>query len=99
MDGVCLRHLELGFTLGTAQNLAFLDFIFIYIDFCGTFRATDHWSSLRTLLCKVAVRGPPRHLERIIYRGMEIQAHARRANLRLAQMAFSREYPDRPVIG
>src|SRR2546429_946792 len=58
MNGVRLRHLELGFTLGAAQNLAFLDFFFIDIDFCGTFRATDHSASLRTLVCKVAVRGP-----------------------------------------
>src|SRR5215472_19101343 len=44
-----LRDFELGFALGTTQNLAFLDFVFIHIDFGGTFRTTNHGSSLPTL--------------------------------------------------
>ena len=38
MDGMRLRDFELGFALGTTQDLAFLDFVFIHIDFGGTFR-------------------------------------------------------------
>src|SRR5215470_18116140 len=50
MDGVGLRDFQLGFAFGTAQNLAFLDFVFIDIDFGGTFRATNHGSSLPTFV-------------------------------------------------
>jgi len=47
VDGMRLRDLEFGFALGTAQDLALFDFVFIDIDFGGTFRATDHGSTLR----------------------------------------------------
>jgi hypothetical protein len=52
VDRVRLRDLEFGLTLGTTQDLAFLDFVFIDIDFGGTFRATDHGSTLRTVFSK-----------------------------------------------
>jgi len=47
VDGMRLRDLEFGFALGTAQDLALFDFVFVDIDFGGTFRATDHGSTLR----------------------------------------------------
>jgi hypothetical protein len=50
MDWMRLRDLEFGFTLGATQDLAFFDFVFIDIDFGGTFRATDHGSTLRTVV-------------------------------------------------
>jgi hypothetical protein len=50
VDGMRLRNLEFGFALGTAQDLAFFDFIFVDIDFGGTLRATDHGSTLRTVV-------------------------------------------------
>jgi hypothetical protein len=40
--GMRLRNLELRLAFGTTQDLAFFDFVFIDIDFGGTFRATDH---------------------------------------------------------
>src|SRR5258707_3474687 len=55
-DGMRLRDLEFGFALGTTQDLAFFDLVFVDIDFGGTFRATDHGSTLPTLACKVGVR-------------------------------------------
>src|SRR5713101_5695452 len=71
VDGVRLRDLEFGFALGTTQNLAFFDFVFVDIDFGGTFRATDHGSTLRTSRCKVGVRRTaPATVQRIIYRGI-----------------------------
>src|SRR5260370_7190012 len=56
-----LRDLELGFALGTTQDLAFFDFVFIDIDFGGTFRAADHVSILRRVVREVAKPkvGPP----------------------------------------
>jgi hypothetical protein len=50
MDGMRLRNFHLGFAFGTTQDLAFLDFVFIHIDFGGTFRATDHGSILRRVV-------------------------------------------------
>src|SRR5208282_2298098 len=47
MHGMRLRHLELGFALGTTQDFAFFDFVFVHIDFGGTLRAADHGSILR----------------------------------------------------
>jgi hypothetical protein len=58
VDRMSLRNLEFGFTLRTTQDLAFFDFVFVDIDFGGTFRATNHGSTLRTVFFKVGVRGP-----------------------------------------
>src|SRR5216683_616106 len=52
VDGMRLGDLEFGFALGTTQDLALFDFVFIDIDFGGTFRATDHGSTLRTVFAK-----------------------------------------------
>src|SRR5260370_41288902 len=52
VDGMRLGDLEFGFALGTTQDLAFFDFVFIDIDFGGTFRATNHGSTLRTVFAK-----------------------------------------------
>jgi hypothetical protein len=52
VDGMRLGDLEFGFALGTTQDLAFLDFVFVDVDFGGTFRATNHGSTLRTLFAK-----------------------------------------------
>src|SRR5258708_23321989 len=47
VDGMRLRDLEFGFALGAAQDLALFDFVFVDIDFAGTFWATEHGSTLR----------------------------------------------------
>src|SRR5580700_232966 len=47
MHGMRLRDLELGFALRTTQDFTLFDFVFIHIDFGGTFRAADHGSILR----------------------------------------------------
>ena len=71
VHGVRLRNLEFGFTLGTTQDLAFFDFIFVHIDFGGTFWTTNHGVILRRVVRKVAVPGPsPTAAQRIIYRGI-----------------------------
>src|SRR5262249_53051825 len=74
MHGVGLRDFQLGFALGTAQNLAFLDLVFIHIDFGGTLRATNHGSSLPTLVDTCGgTRTVPATLSVIIYRGVGSQ--------------------------
>src|SRR6476661_8501957 len=71
MDGVRLRDLELGFALGATQDLAFLDLVFVDVDFGGTFWTTNHGSILRRVLRIMAVtRTVPATLQRIIYRGV-----------------------------
>jgi len=67
VDGMRLRDFEFGFALGTTQDLAFFDFVFVDIDFGGTFRATDHGSTLRIVVCKVGVRGPSPPLCSVLY--------------------------------
>jgi hypothetical protein len=49
MDGMRLRDLQLGLALGAAEDFPFLYFVFIDINFRGTFWATDHGSILRKL--------------------------------------------------
>jgi hypothetical protein len=50
MDGMGLRDFEFGLAFGTAQDFAFFDFVFVNVDFGGTFRAADHGSILRSEL-------------------------------------------------
>src|SRR5216684_5347345 len=61
VDGMRLGDLEFGFALGTTQDLAFLDFVFVDVDFGGTFRATNHGSTLRTLFAKWGYKNHARH--------------------------------------
>src|SRR6266704_2816517 len=67
VDGMRLRDLQFGFALRTAQDLALFDFVFVDVDFGGTFRATDHGSTLRTVVCIVGVRGPCPPLCSVLY--------------------------------
>ena len=74
MNGMRLRDFELGFALGTAQDFAFFDFVFIHVDFGRTFRAADHGSILRTDCSRSGgTRTVPATMQRIIYRDIEIQ--------------------------
>jgi hypothetical protein len=47
MDGMRLRDFELGLAFRAAKDFAFFYFIFVNINFGGTFRAADHGSILR----------------------------------------------------
>jgi hypothetical protein len=67
VDGVRLRYLEFGFTLRTTQDFAFFDFIFVHIDFGGTFWTTNHGVILRRVVRKVAVTGRPAPLRSVLY--------------------------------
>src|SRR6266851_7643632 len=108
VEGMRLRDLEFGFALGATQDLAFFDFVFVDIDFGGTFRATDHGSTLRTVVCKVGVRAPRPPLCSVLYTAAyEVNSRAREhcfdrhriMGRRTFRMASSREYPERPVVG
>jgi 8-oxo-dGTP diphosphatase len=108
VDGMRLRDFEFGLALGTTQDLAFFDFVFVDIDLGGTFRATDHGTILRRVVRKVAAQGPSPPLCSVLYTaGYEFNSRARadcferhRAMpARTIRMASSREYPERPVVG
>jgi hypothetical protein len=68
MDGVRLRDFQFGFAFRTTQDLAFLDFVFIHVDFSGTLRATDHGSHLRRVVRIGAAIVALTTAQRIIYR-------------------------------
>jgi hypothetical protein len=62
MHGMDLRDFQFGLALWATENLAFFDFVFVDVDFSGTFRAADHGSILRTSYQKSAppgLRAPP----------------------------------------
>ena|ERR1700674_2550501 len=50
MDRMDLQDLQFGLALWATENLAFFDFVFVDVDFSGTFRAADHVSILRTCI-------------------------------------------------
>jgi hypothetical protein len=45
-DGMDLNDFHFGFALGAGQDFAFLDFVFINVNFCGAFRTPDHGENL-----------------------------------------------------
>jgi hypothetical protein len=67
VHGMCLRDLEFRLTLGATQDLAFFDFVFVHIDFGGTFRATDHGTILRRVVRKVALHRLSPPLSSVLY--------------------------------
>src|ERR1700680_1246099 len=78
VNGVGLRNLELGFALRATEDLALLDFVFVDVDFGGTFGAADHGSILRSVVQKVgAARTASTTVQRIIYRWCEVNSHWR----------------------
>jgi hypothetical protein len=46
-DRMRLRHFQLALALRAAQDLSLFHFVFVHIDFSGTFRTTEHVSILR----------------------------------------------------
>jgi 8-oxo-dGTP diphosphatase len=107
VDGMRLRNFEFGLALGTAENLALFDFVFIDIDFGRTFRAADHGSILRKDLHAASATYPATPAVRVLYTAfVEVNSCAW---LRCFErnpccgpkemMASSREYPDRPIVG
>jgi hypothetical protein len=53
VNGMGLRYFELGFTFRATQNLALFHFIFVDVNLCGTLRAANHGSILRTVFKRV----------------------------------------------
>jgi hypothetical protein len=76
MHGMCLGNFHFGFALWAAQDFAFLHFVFIDVDFRGTFGAANHGNILRKIGGPTRTGGVRIHVERIIYRVCEVNSHA-----------------------
>jgi len=75
--GMRLRNFQFAFALGAAQDFSLFHFVFVHIDFSGTFRAAEHVSILRFGFqpAQLAIPGPTNR--RIIYPAKEasVEAH------------------------
>src|SRR6267143_4519953 len=77
VDGMRLRDLEFRLTLRTTQDLAFFDFVFVHIDFGGTFWTTDHGAILRRVVASGGSRPSP-PLRSVLYTAVyEVNSRAR----------------------
>src|ERR1700751_1555659 len=57
-----LRDLQFGLTLRTAKDLSLFHLVFVHVNFCGTFWAAEHGSTLRSELFRRISEGlRPRH--------------------------------------
>src|ERR1700741_793444 len=50
-DRMGLNDFHFGFALGAGRNLAFLDFVFVHVNFGGAFRAPDHGETSLRIGC------------------------------------------------
>ncbi len=107
VDGVHLRDLQLGLALRATQDFAFFDFVFIDVDFGGTFRAADHGFFLRRDVHRAGVPSFATATVGVLYTASrEVNPRAGRCRCEriprragIQRMASSREYPERPVVG
>ena len=73
-----LRDFQFALALRAAQDFSFFHFVFVHIDFSGTFRATEHVSILRLDFQPVQLEIPGPTNRRIIYPayGPAVEAHS-----------------------
>jgi hypothetical protein len=73
-----LRDFQFALALRAAQDFSFFHFVFVHIDFSGTFRATEHVSILRFNFQPVQLEIPGPTNQRIIYPayGPSVEAHS-----------------------
>jgi len=76
--GMRLRDFQLALTLRAAQDFSLFHFVFVHIDFSGTFRATEHVYILRLDFQPVQHEIPGPTNRRIIYPAREpsVEAHS-----------------------
>jgi hypothetical protein len=76
--GMRLRDFQFALALRTAQDFSLFHFVFVHIDFSGTFRATEHVSILRLDFQTVQLEIPGPTNQRIIYPayGPSVEAHS-----------------------
>jgi hypothetical protein len=76
--GMRLRDFQFALTLRAAQDFSLFHFVFVHVDFSGTFRATEHVSILRLDFQPVQLEIPGPTNRRIIYpaHGPSVEAHS-----------------------
>jgi hypothetical protein len=76
--GMRLRDFQFALALRAAQDFSLFHFVFVHIDFSGTFRATEHVSILRFDFQPVQLEIPGPTNQRIIYPayGPSVEAHS-----------------------
>jgi hypothetical protein len=76
--GMRLRNFQFALALRAAQDFSLFHFVFVHIDFSGTFRATEHVSILRFDFQPVQLAVPGPANRRIIYPAKEasVEAHS-----------------------
>jgi hypothetical protein len=76
--GMRLRNFQFALALWTAQDFSLFHFVFVHIDFSGTFRAAEHVSILRLNFQPAQLEIPGPTNRRIIYPGHEppVEAHS-----------------------
>jgi hypothetical protein len=77
-DRMRLRNFQFALALGAAQDFSLFHFVFVHIDFSGTFRAAEHVSILRFDFQPAQLEIPGPTNRRIIYPVKEasVEAHS-----------------------
>ncbi len=94
-----LHDFHFGFALVAGQNFAFLDFVFVNVNFCCAFRTPDHGENL--LGDRVRVRLWRKSRVTSDTRAAEVLYNAKRSQMEAAKTTMTprREYPDQPMVG
>jgi len=99
LDGMNLHDFHFGFALEAGQDFAFLDFVFVNVNFSCAFRTPDHGGNL--LGDRVRGRLWRKTREFQDTPAAEVLYNAKRPHREAAKttMPLRREYPDQPMIG
>jgi len=67
MDGMRLHDFEFHFTLRAVEDFAFLNFVFVHVNFCGTIRAANHGCDLLVKIIGVPASKRPAAATSVLY--------------------------------
>lgn len=99
LDGVSLDNFHFGFALGAGQDLAFLDFVFVNVNFSGAFRAPDHGENLLADQVRDRRRRGPAGIWTRLLLTYYITRSGPGGKQPKSRMAPRREYPEHPMVG
>jgi 8-oxo-dGTP diphosphatase len=101
LDGMNLHDFHFRFALGAGQDFAFLDFVFIHVNFCGAFRTPDHGDNLLGDRLRVfrRRREKPAEIRPRVLPGYYITRSGPGGKRPIPYMTPRREYPEHPLVG
>jgi 8-oxo-dGTP diphosphatase len=99
LDGMNLHDFHFGFALEAGQDFAFLDFVFVKVNFSCAFRTPDHGGNLLGDRVRARLRRKARENQDTL--AAEVLYNAKRSHREAAKTTMTprREYPDQPMIG